>query len=104
MPTLAKYKNTLIAIVSFCVLYLAYVFIWPYFAFEQEGGFEQVATNPTSAQNLAIVEALTKAQKISFDLDFFNSEAYTSLVDYTKTIDPKSEPIKRSNPFAPLGK
>jgi hypothetical protein len=104
MPTLAKYKNTLIAIVSFCLLYLAYVFIWPYFAPEQGVALEQVVTNPTSSQNIEIVQALTNAQSITFDPDFFTSAAYTSLVDYTEEIDPRSESVKRKNPFAPIGK
>lgn len=103
MPTLAKYKNTLIVIVAFCVLYLAYEVLWPMLGFSDVPILEQVSTNPRSAQNTAVIEALAKVERIKFDTAFLESSEFTSLVDYTEEIDKTAEPVARSNPFAEIG-
>ncbi len=104
MPTLAKYKNTLIAIVAFCVLYLAYAVLWPMLGFSDAPILEQVATNPQSAQSAKIIEALGKVEKIKFDTAFLDAPEFTSLVDYTEEINKSAEPIVRPNPFAEIGR
>jgi hypothetical protein len=103
MPTLSKYKNLLIAVVSFCVLYLAYVYVWPYFGISNEVGLEQTASNPVALKNADLVSRLTNAKGIRFDVSFFTEDEFVNLKDYTKEINATSEPMSRANPFAPIG-
>lgn len=49
-----------------------------------------------------IVVTLNQLQNLKINSDFFKTPIYLSLFDFSKAVIP--EPLKRPNPFAPIGR
>jgi hypothetical protein len=98
MPTLAKYKNVLIAIVVACLLYLGYVYLWP-----TDGDVPLLGSTTGALENAVDTELLTvlaQTRQIDLDSTLFESAVFKSLQDIGQTIS--AQPLGRENPFAPL--
>lgn len=61
----------------------------------------QVAGASGSAAGQEIINVLSGIRGINLDTSIFEDDTFNSLVDFTQEV--RSEPVGRSNPFAPVG-
>ena len=102
MDLIKKYKNILIAVVVFMLLAGGYYYWKRSNPSIDTGSFlTSMGSTPESAFiGQDILSTLEELRHLHIDGSIFDNPAFKSLVDYT--IATTSEPLGRSDPFAPL--
>ncbi len=92
-------KNLIIGVVVAVLLFVGYKF----FLAEDAGYDTLVATTESPVAPIAqnLLGALLTLESLDLDTGIFNNQAFNSLEDFSRPIG--EQPIRRTNPFAPLG-
>lgn len=98
MSFFTQHKGILIGVVLVIVGFVVYSYFFT-------GGSQQPLTVQTPSANVAVdndlIALLSTLKSIKLDANIFSDPAFQSLQDFSQAL--VSEPVGRTNPFAPLG-
>lgn len=98
MNLFVRYRTTLVVIALIIAAFLAYSF---FFAGKEEAVLSQSGEAENAVVENELIALLLELKALKLDDSIFSSSAFQSLQDFSQAL--VSEPVGRSNPFAPLG-